>query len=126
MKITFKGTDDFTLTRNYLTRLKDLDLRSMFERYGELGIQALSDNTPVESGLTRDSWDYRLEKNERGYSLIWFNTNAVNDIRIVLLIQYGHGTRGGTYVEGKDFINPAMKPIFDQISDEVEKEVATL
>jgi len=126
MKITFKNTGPFRKTNDYLTKLRDKELKSMFERYGSMGIEALERNTPERSGLTRNSWRYRLEKVDVGYSLIWYNTNMAGDTPLVILIQYGHGTRGGTFVQGEDFINPAIQPIFDRIVEEIVKEVTSL
>jgi len=126
MKITFKGVGPFNKTVNYLNKLKDMDLKDMFVRYGDIGVIALEESTPERSGLTSGSWKYRLEKKRNGYALIWYNTNMAGVTPLVLLIQYGHATRGGTYVQGIDFINPAMQPIFDMISDEITKEVTSL
>lgn len=96
---------------------------SILEKYGREGAKALENATPVKTGLTAASWSYRVEKNGNGYSVSWFNGNVSNGIPIVILLQYGHGTTGGTYVQGVDFINPALAPIFEKLAEAIWKEV---
>lgn len=118
-----KHSGSFRHTDNFITKVLKMSPPSVLEKYGELGVQALQSVTPVKTGLTASSWDYRVEKNGGGYSVSWFNSNVSNGIPIVILLQYGHGTAGGTYVQGTDFINPALAPIFDKIAAEIWKEV---
>lgn len=94
--------------------------------YGQMGVDALQNSTPVDSGLTAMSWDYKIEKVSNGVRLSWFNTNVQNGYNIALLIQYGHGTTSGGYVSGRDYINPALKPIFDDIERFAISEVQKL
>lgn len=104
--------------------LKD-DLFSALEQYARQGVSALSSATPVDSGLTAGSWDYEIRKSRGFYQIIWTNGNVVDGRPIAIMLQYGHGTGTGGYVEGQDYINPAMKPVFDQISENVWKAVTS-
>lgn len=119
--IGIKSTGNHKRTTNFL---KDLLLRKHFsalDRYGRMGVDVLSRATPVDTGLSSLSWDYRIIKNPPGIE--WHNTNTVNGTPVVILIQYGHGTGTGGYVAGRDFINPAIKPVFDQIVNDIWKVV---
>lgn len=118
-----KHKGSFRHTENFITKALKLSPTSILEKYGKAGVYALQSATPVATGLTASSWYYRVEKNNSGYSVSWFNSNVSNGIPIVILLQYGHGTRGGTYVQGRDFINPALAPIFEQIAADIWKEV---
>lgn len=102
-------------------------LKQILHRYGKIGVRALSDATPVDTGKTATSWNYSIEKTNQGFSLIWYNTNVVNDwCNIALMIQYGHATKNGGWVQGRDYINPAIQPIFDRMIKKIEKEVNRL
>lgn len=111
-------------TEESLRKITRGDIYAELDRFGKEGVAALAAATPVDSGLTAQSWTYRVHKGKRP-GIEWYNTNEVNGhgIPIVILIQYGHATRGGGYVQGRDFINPAIKPIFDKIADNVWKKV---
>lgn len=122
--ITFVQRGDFKKTDTFLNRLKKRDYISILKKYGEIGVNALSRATPKDTGVTAESWEYHIEEKDRQVKLIWRNTNTTEGgIPIVIFIQYGHATRGGTYVEGRDFINPVMRPIFDQIAEEIWNEI---
>jgi hypothetical protein len=121
--ITITQTGDFNKTEEYLSRLSKGDLSQVLNKYGTLGVNALSNATPTDSGLTSESWYFTTEARRGYYSIRWHNTNIHNGIPIAVLIQYGHGTRNGGYVQGRDYIMPAMRPIFDQIAAEAWKEV---
>lgn len=122
--ITFETKGDFKKTDTFLKRLIERDPVSILDKYGALGIERLREYTPKETGLTADSWTYRIERDSLGYSIKWYNTNRTDTgIPIVILLQYGHGTRGGTWVEGRDFINPALRTVFLQMAKELRKEV---
>lgn len=95
----------------------------MLEKYAKDGVNALASATPVGSGATSRSWDYEITQTSKGVSISWHNSNLVNGIPLAILIQYGHGTRNGGYVQGRDFINPALQPIFDRMADDVWREV---
>ncbi len=125
--IGITATGDYNKTIVYLTRLSKADVKgdifSGLDRYGRIGVDALSDATPVDSRLTANSWGYRVIKDRNRPGIEWYNTNVVDNIHVAILIQYGHATGTGGYVAGRDFINPAIQPIFDQISADVWREV---
>jgi hypothetical protein len=121
IEITGKG--DYKKTIDFLKRLANSDIFSDLSVYGPIGVTALAQATPVESGLTRNSWAYRVIKDRKSPGIEWYNTNVVNGIPVAILIQYGHGTGTGGYVVGRDYINPAIQPIFDKIADDVWKKV---
>ena len=93
------------------------------ERYAQMGVEALRDATPKDTGLTADSWYYEIDYSDGHLTINWLNTNVSDGYNVALLIQYGHGTRNGGYVAGIDYINPALRPIFDALADDVWKEV---
>ena len=98
---------------------------SVLEKYGSQGVQALSAATPTESGKTASSWDYKIVKKGGKVSVIWNNSNIKNGVNIAVILQYGHGTGTGGYVQGRDYINPALRPIFDAMADAAWKEVTS-
>jgi hypothetical protein len=122
--ITEKGS--FDNIEKYLKRLKTGDLYSVLNKYGSLGVNALSNATPVESGLTAASWYYTIVQRTGYYSIRWHNHHIEGGIPIAVIIQYGHGTGTGGYVQGRDYIMPAMRPIFDQIAAEAWREVTKI
>jgi len=124
--ITIKQTGDFKNTERFLKNAKILQVRNILEGYGEKGVIALSVATPKDTGITAASWNYKIEVTSGGYSIGWYNSHEENGIKPAILIQYGHGTRGGSYVQGIDYINPAMAPILDDIADAIWKEVSKL
>lgn len=95
----------------------------LLDKYGKLGVQALQDATPRDTGLASSSWNYTIDRSSDGVRLSWSNSDIENGYNVAILIQYGHGTKSGTYVEGRDFINPAMQSIFDNIAKDLWKEV---
>lgn len=128
-KIVVRSTGDFKGMQKFLQKhTKDKNhYEEMLKKYGEMGVEALRAATPVDSGLTRDSWGYEVRTSQRMgyYSIIWTNSNVKNDwANVAVLIQYGHATRNGGYVQGIDYINPALKPVFDRIAKELWKEVS--
>lgn len=124
--IKFKHRGNFKNTERFLKRAKELDIQKILKKYGEEGVKALRDATPERSGETADSWSYEIHKNANGYSIFWTNSNKNKGIPIAILIQYGHGTGTGGYVQPTDFINPAMKPIFQDLADSAWREVTSL
>lgn len=124
IKITHKG--NFSKTYKFLKRASQADFFSKLDAYGKEGVSALSAATPVDTGKTAASWNYEIHKEKGSVTITWTNSNVVNGISVALLIQYGHGTRNGAYVQGRDFINPAMQPIFDKIAKEAWREVTKL
>lgn len=121
IKIIHKG--NFKNTERFLKKNKKLDISDILKIYGEVGVEALSANTPVESGETANSWSYEIVKDHDGWRIYWRNSHVNDGIPIAILIQYGHGTGTGGYVEGRDFINPALRPVFDELADKAWKEV---
>lgn len=126
MNITFKVKGSWSKTETWLKKSQNLRVDSILARYGQAGVDALANATPKLSGRTAASWDYNIEKTSSGYSLTWHNMNIVNGAPIAILIQYGHGTGTGGYVRGIDYINPALKPIFEKIASDIWKEVSIL
>lgn len=123
IKISQKG--DFSKTLHFLKRASNLkNIRSVLERYGQMGVDALRRATPKDTGKTANSWSYELEIGETRSIIRWLNSNVVDDwANVAVMIQYGHGTGTGGWVEGRDYINPAMRPIFDEIASNAFKEV---
>ena len=118
IEMSFKG--DFE-TSKWLQRVKNEKLRGVLSTAGSRGVAALSKATPKSTGKTADSWDYKTVYTKRGIKIVWYNTNVNNGVPIAIILQYGHGTRQGGYVQGKDYINPAMRPIFNEIDEMVRK-----
>ncbi len=120
--ITFKTTGKFVKTTAYLNRLKTLQILRILDQYGQRGVAALSAATPVDTGATANSWTYSVG-NQGTRFWIDFHNHHYNPGPVAILIQYGHATRNGGYVPGRDFINPAIRPIFDEIKNGVWEEV---
>ena len=121
--ITFRQKGNFSKTTRFLERAKHIVRLSDLDKYGKEGVAALASATPNDSGKTANSWYYVIE-NRNGTSKITFcNSNIQNGVPIAIILQYGHGTRNGGYVEGRDYINPAIQPIFDKIANEMWREV---
>jgi hypothetical protein len=121
--ITIKQRGDFSKLTGYLERIKHVFKASDLDKYGRKGVELLSEATPVDSGLTASSWDYSVDISDNGASISFFNTNINDGAPIAILLQYGHGTRNGGWVAGRDYINPAIQPLFDEIANEAWKEV---
>lgn len=124
--ITIKSKGDLSKTYNFLKRAQARSFLSKLKSYGEEGVAALSAATPVDTGKTAASWSYVISETKNGVTIMWKNSNVVNGVPIALILQYGHGTRNGGYVQGRDYINPAIQPIFDKILDSAWKEVKRL
>lgn len=121
--INFYSTGSFKNTESFLNRMAKRSPFQKLERYAQMGTDALRNATPVDTGLAAQSWEHEVLYENGVYAIIWSNTNVENGASVVILIQYGHGTRDGNYIQGLDFINPAIKPVFEKILDEVWKEV---
>lgn len=124
--ITFKhrGDPDFKKTMNFFKRMKDVTDLKFLDQYGEAGVAALSSATPVKSGLTAQSWRYEIHKEGDSISIEFINDNVKKGyFNVALMLQFGHGTRNGGWVEGRDYINPAIQPIFDSLVQEAWEEV---
>lgn len=117
---------NFSRTNRYFQKLLSRLHMSMLDKYGRQGVAALSSATPVDSGETASSWYYKIENNGDLYSLTFLNSNVNKGVPIAIILQYGHGTGTGGYVQGRDYINPAIQPVFDKLADEAWKEVTSL
>lgn len=124
--ISVRNKGNFKNTENFLSKASKLDYKSVLDRYGQQGVIALSLATPVDSGTTANSWSYNIIQKGTTYSINWYNSNVVDGVSIAILIQYGHGTNNGGYVQGRDYINPAIQPIFEKMANEAWKEVVRL
>jgi hypothetical protein len=116
---------DSKKTSDALRRMSKQNIFADLNRYGALGVEALSKATPVDSSITAQSWKYRVVQERNGPRVEWYNTHVVDGVNVAVLIQYGHATRGGTYISGRDYINPAIQPLFDQFVAEIWKKVKT-
>lgn len=123
--ITFEQKGDFRNTERFLKKMSRMDFINTLRTVANKGVQALASATPLDSGLTAESWGYEIKRTRNSFSIIWTNTNVVDGRPIAILLQYGHGTGTGGYVRGRDYINPAMRPIFDQIIADLWTEVTT-
>ena len=121
IKFTEKG--DFSRTERYLRRLKTFELNQILNKYGTLGQNALSNATPIDQGETAESWYYTIVQRPGYYSIRWHNRHENDGVPIAVILQYGHGTGTGGFVQGRDYINPAVRPLFEQMADEAWKEV---
>ena len=124
--ISFRQKGDFSKSRRYLERVKMAVGLGLLDKYGRQGVAALSSATPVDSGVTASSWFYEIE-NKNGNATVRFCNSHVNKgVPIAIILQYGHATRNGGWVQGRDYINPAIQPIFDNLANEAWKEVTKL
>jgi len=121
--ITFVQKGNFKNTEAFLERNKNMQIQQVLSFYAQKGVEALREATPKDTGQTAESWDYEIVKDASGYKIYWTNTANNKGVQIAILIQYGHGTGTGGYVQGRDFINPAIRPIFDEMAEIVWKEV---
>lgn len=124
--ITFTHKGNFSKLSLYLNNAKKVFRASDFDKYGKQGVAALSSATPVETGLTANSWSYEIEIKSGSVTISFNNSNIQNGVPIAIILQYGHGTRNGGWVQGKDYINPAIQPIFDEIVNSAWREVTRL
>ena len=121
--ISFRQKGDFSKLTRFLERAKNLVHLSDLDRYGREGVAALASATPVDTGKTAASWYYDIKINKESASITFNNSNIQNGVPFAIILQYGHGTRNGGWVEGRDYINPVIQPIFDKIAEEAWKEV---
>lgn len=121
--ISFRQKGDFSKLTSFLERAKETVYLGDLNKYGRQGVAALASATPVDTGKTASSWSYKIENNNGSVSISFENSNIQDGVPIAIILQYGHGTRNGGWVEGRDYINPAIQPIFDQIVNEAWKEV---
>lgn len=126
MRAVIKHRGSFNNLDRFLKNASKIRFMDILNSYGAEGVRALSAATPVDSGETAKSWGYKIQTNRNSFSIIWTNSNVNNGVSIAILIQYGHATRNGSHVQGRDYINPAIQPIFDKIATEVWREVNKL
>lgn len=124
--ISFRQKGDFSKLTRYLERVKEVAHLGDLDKYGREGVAALASATPVDTGLTASSWYYKIEHTKGSATISFFNSNIQNGVPIAIILQYGHGTGTGGWVEGRDYINPAIQPIFDKIAENAWKEVTEL
>lgn len=123
--ISFSSSGSTKRTEAFLRKMAKGDIYQSLDAAASEGVAALVAATPIDSGLAADSWTYEIEKSMGAYSIKWLNTDVENGFPVAIMLQYGHGTGTGGYVQGQDYINPAMKPIFDKIANQVWKAVTS-
>ena len=124
--ITFRQKGDFSKFSKYLERAKNAVRFGDLDKYGREGVAALASATPIDSGLTAQSWSYEIVRKDGSVSINFNNSNIQNGVPIAVILQYGHGTGTGGWVQGRDYINPAIQPIFDKIANDAWREVTKL
>jgi len=125
MSVDITQTGDWSKTSSYLQRMAKLDISQQLHAYGQAGVYALSAATPKRSGKTAESWYYKVSRSGNTWFVGWYNSNVHESVPIAILIQYGHGTGSGGYIQGRDFVNPAIRPVFDMITSGVWKVVTS-
>ena len=123
--VTFKHRGNFNSFRKFANKAMMHDYLNVLDKYGQMGVEALAASTPKDSGKTAQSWTYEIERTKERTSISWLNTNTNNGVNIAIILQYGHGTGTGGYVQGRDYINPAMRPVFDEIAEQAWREVTS-
>lgn len=121
--ITVTSKGDFKKTRKFLRNAKRADPLAILQKYGEIGVNALAEATPRDTGLTANSWYYEISTEGKLYYLNFYNSNIQNGMRIAVILDLGHGTNNGGYVQGRNYIKPTIQPVFDEIANAAWKEV---
>ena len=124
--IQFRHQGDFSKLTRFLEKVKEAVRLGIFDKYGREGVAALASATPVDTGLTASSWYYRIDRTGRSVTISFLNSNIQNGVPIAIILQYGHGTGTGGWVQGRDYINPSIRPVFDRMLTEVWREVTKL
>ena len=124
--ITFRQKGDFSRTTKYFEKLLNVVKLGELDKYGRQGVDALAAATPKDTGKTAESWKYEIVRSKDSATIRWYNTNENNGVNIAVILQYGHGTRNGGYVRGRDYINPAIQPLFDEIAETAWKEITVV
>lgn len=124
--ISFRQKGDFSNLSRFLEKAKEAVKIGDLDKYGREGVAALASATPIDSGLTANSWSYEIVRENGSVSIVFNNTNIQNGVPIAVILQYGHGTGTGGWVQGRDYINPAIRPIFDKIAENAWREVTKL
>jgi hypothetical protein len=125
MRVKFEVSGGFTKTERFLNRMKRHEYLNVLDEFGRDGVQALRNATPVDSGATAEAWDYEIKRTRNYTEIVWTNSNINDGVPIAVILQYGHGTGTGGYVQGRDYINPAIRPVFDKIAEKVWKVVTS-
>lgn len=125
MPIVISQKGNFSRTFRFFKKLRNAKFIESLSKYGEMGVDALREATPKDSGKTSESWTYEIHNTNSGFMITWNNTNVNKGLNIAVLIQYGHATRNGGFVLGRDYINPAMVPVFERIANELWTEVVS-
>lgn len=125
MRVKFEVSGGFTKTERFLNRMKRREYLNVLDEFGRDGVQALRNATPVDSGATAEAWDYEIKRTRNCTEIVWTNSNINDGVPIAVILQYGHGTGTGGYVQGRDYINPAIRPIFDKIAEKAWKVVTS-
>lgn len=125
MRVKFEVSGGFTKTERFLNRMKRREYLNVLDEFGRDGVQALRNATPVDSGATAEAWDYEIKRTRNYTEIVWTNSNINDGVPIAVILQYGHGTGTGGYVQGRDYINPAIRPIFDKIAENAWKVVTS-
>lgn len=125
MRVKFEVPGGFTKTERFLNRMKRREYLNVLDEFGRDGVQALRNATPVDSGATAEAWDYEIKRTRNYTEIVWTNSNINDGVPIAVILQYGHGTGTGGYVQGRDYINPAIRPIFDKIAEKAWKVVTS-
>ena len=123
--ITFQQKGDFSKTTKFLERALNVIKLGQLDKYGREGVAALARATPKRTGTTAESWKYEIVRSGGSVTIQWYNTHENKGVNIAVILQYGHGTRNGGYVKGRDYINPAIRPVFDEIAESAWKEIVS-
>lgn len=123
MRVKIEVSGSFSNTERFLNRIRHKDYLNALDDFGRQGVQALRNATPVDSGKTAESWNYEINQTKGMTEIVWTNSNVNDGVPIAVILQYGHGTGTGGYVQGRDYINPALRPIFDKIAEKAWKAV---
>jgi hypothetical protein len=123
--IRFKKVPKFGKTVGYLEKLTKYDVRPLLHQMGKMGMEHLRQTTPVDTGETASGWGYKIKGNKKRYKLVWTNNVVVGRAPLVLLLQYGHATKSGYFLSGRDFINPALLPIYETLLEKLGQEVSS-
>lgn len=124
--ITLKSRGDFQHTEKFLNRMSKKQYLNVIKKYADIGVEALASATPKDSGATASSWSYEISSSRGGTAITFLNSNVNKNVNIAIILQYGHGTGTGGYVRGRDYINPAIQPVFDTIVEELWREVTAV
>lgn len=123
--ISFNVGGSTKKTEAWLQKLRRADMYKGLESLAQQGVNALAAATPIESGLAQNSWSYKIQKSGASLTITWYNNDVENGFPVAIMLQYGYSTGTGGYVAGRDYINPAMRPIFDQIEERVRRAVTS-